>query len=143
MTKRIRSARFLGCRGSQVENGLLKVRNRIYATVFDADWVQEHMPDAENRRQKAAYRRGVYRASAIVGSAVIVVGGLALYGFSEARIARTALGSQAPYVKLDQFGAGASQFASSDEESAWPCRGASGGGGEIATSSESLSPAGF
>ncbi|MBM3460226.1 MAG: hypothetical protein FJX77_17030, partial [Armatimonadetes bacterium] len=37
----------------------LGVRNRIYATVFDREWVRASMPDAEQRRQRAAYRRGV------------------------------------------------------------------------------------
>lgn len=43
------------------EEGLLRVRNRIYAQVFDGHWITEHMPNAELRRQRAAYRRGVLR----------------------------------------------------------------------------------
>ncbi len=39
----------------------LRVRNRIYATVFDQAWIREHMPGAELRRQRAAYRRVVAR----------------------------------------------------------------------------------
>ncbi len=38
----------------RVENGLLKVRNRIYERVFDREWVRTHLPDAELRRQRAA-----------------------------------------------------------------------------------------
>src|SRR5262249_9217430 len=49
------------------ERGLLKVRNRIYAHVFDRDWIRSNMPDAELLRQKAAFRRGLIRATSIVG----------------------------------------------------------------------------
>ena len=66
---------------AKVEGGLLKVRNRIYEHVFDQDWVETHMPDAEKRRQKEAYRRGVLRALALSGAALVLVGGLALFGF--------------------------------------------------------------
>lgn len=48
----------------------LSVRNRVYRRVFDRDWVTQHMPDAERRRQHAAYRRGVARATML--SAVII-----------------------------------------------------------------------
>src|SRR5947209_19148444 len=48
----------------------LVVRNRIYERVFDRSWVVEHMPDAEVRRQKAAYRRGLVRATAVAGAGV-------------------------------------------------------------------------
>ena len=39
---------------AKVEGGLLKVRNRIYEHVFDREWVETHMPDAEKRRQREA-----------------------------------------------------------------------------------------
>src|SRR5439155_8649019 len=38
-------------------DGRLAVRNRIYARVFDPVWIEQNMPDAELRRQRAAYRR--------------------------------------------------------------------------------------
>jgi len=38
------------------ESGNLRVRNRIYARVFDQKWIVEHMPDAELRRQRAALK---------------------------------------------------------------------------------------
>ena len=78
---------------TRAQAGKLKIRNRIYGQVFDLAWVQEQMPDAESRRQRAAYRMGVLRATGIAAAAIIVVGGLAVYGFSQARIARTALAS--------------------------------------------------
>src|SRR5205823_709356 len=48
--------------------------NRIYATVFDPSWVRENLPDAEQRRQRTAFRRGVFRTGAIssvVGAAML------------------------------------------------------------------------
>src|SRR5262249_27437065 len=41
---------------TRVAGGRLRVRNRIYERIFDAAWVAAHMPDAELRRQRAAYR---------------------------------------------------------------------------------------
>lgn len=54
-----------------VRRNLLRVRNRIYYTLFDQRWVQSHLPDAEVRRQLAAYRRGLLR-SALLSSLVIL-----------------------------------------------------------------------
>jgi WD40 repeat protein len=66
-----------GDRASRIPHrATLAVRNRIYHRVFDRQWVQEHMPDAEVRRQRAAYRRGVLRASAIAGTVLAVMAGL-------------------------------------------------------------------
>ncbi len=53
--------------------GRLKVRNRVYEHVFNVDWVRRHLPDAEVRRQRRAFRRGVFRASAV---AALVLGGV-------------------------------------------------------------------
>ena len=63
---------------TRVVDGCLKVRNRIYSTVFDSNWVKENMPDADLRRQRAAFRRGVYRATAV---AVVIIVAL-ISGFS-------------------------------------------------------------
>jgi WD40 repeat protein/Tfp pilus assembly protein PilF len=38
------------------EEGLLRVRNRIYARAFDRDWIHANMPGAELRRQRAIAR---------------------------------------------------------------------------------------
>src|SRR5262249_58572173 len=54
---------------TRVEDGRLQVRNRIYERVFDREWARANMPDAELRRQREAYRRGLLRATAI--SAII------------------------------------------------------------------------
>jgi AAA-like domain/PEGA domain len=58
---------------ARVDNGVLHVRNRIYNKVFDDDWVNANMPGAEVRRQRAAYKRGLKRAFAIV-MALLVLG---------------------------------------------------------------------
>jgi hypothetical protein len=50
---------------TRVENGILKVRSRVYQEVFNHDWVNSNMPGAEVRRQRAAYKRGLKRALAI------------------------------------------------------------------------------
>src|SRR5262249_51531340 len=50
---------------AHVTGGYLRVRNRIYERVFDREWVKTNMPDAELRRQRTAYRRGLLRATAV------------------------------------------------------------------------------
>ncbi len=60
------------------EKGRLKVRNRVYAQVFDRKWVAANMPDAEIQRQRAAYRRGVWRTATISALILVLVGSLAL-----------------------------------------------------------------
>jgi WD40 repeat protein len=68
--------------------GCLRVRNRIYERVFDREWVLTHMPDAELRRQRAAYRRGLVRASvvaAVIVAALVTMAGMAI---TQARRAR-------------------------------------------------------
>ena len=61
----------------RVEDGALKVRNRIYSHVFDSDWVISHMPHAELRRQRLAYRRGLLRAALVSAGVVIIMAMLA------------------------------------------------------------------
>jgi hypothetical protein len=59
--------------------GLLWVRNRIYFRAFDRDWIQANLPDAEIRRQRAAYRRGAMRAGGMAGAILAVLVGVAFY----------------------------------------------------------------
>jgi WD40 repeat protein/tetratricopeptide (TPR) repeat protein len=68
----------------------LVVRNRIYARVFDRAWVTQHMPDAELRRQKAAYRRGLMRAASVGGVIVLLLTVLVLAAVSQAHRAEAA-----------------------------------------------------
>jgi WD40 repeat protein len=70
---------------TRVEAGVLRVRNRIYERVFDRQWVTQHMPDAELRRQQAAFRRGLIRATAVFGAILAVVSGLAITAVRQSR----------------------------------------------------------
>lgn len=54
----------------RVVDGHLQPRNRIYSQVFNLKWVHDNLPDAEARRQRAAFYRGVRR---VVGGALIVL----------------------------------------------------------------------
>lgn len=65
------------------EDGRLKVRNRVYAQVFNREWIAANMPDAELRRQRAAYRRGLWRASLIAGLALALASVIALLAFKQ------------------------------------------------------------
>src|SRR5207248_1272889 len=59
----------------RVVQGYLWVRNRIYYQVFDREWVMMNMPDAELRRQRAAFRRGVARTAVVAAAMMAIVGG--------------------------------------------------------------------
>lgn len=74
----------------RAEKGELRLRNRIYDHVFDQDWVLTHMPGAELRRQRAAYRKGQIRTAAIASAALLVVGTLAALAVAGENRARTA-----------------------------------------------------
>jgi WD40 repeat protein len=65
------------------DNGLLRPRNRIYSTVFDRAWIMSGMPGEEMRRQRAAYQKGVLRASALASVVFLTLGSLALYAFQQ------------------------------------------------------------
>jgi AAA-like domain/PDZ domain len=66
-------------------DGNLRIRNRIYAHVFDKEWITSNMPDAELRRQKEAFRRGVVR-TALVAAAIFAVVGAGIYGYFDAYV---------------------------------------------------------
>jgi hypothetical protein len=70
---------------TRVEQGQLRVRNRIYERVFDRAWITQHMPDAELRRQRAAFQRGLLRAAAVSAVILAAMGGLALTAVRQAR----------------------------------------------------------
>ena len=73
---------------ARAENGLLRVRNRIYARVFDLKWVENHLPDAALLQQKRAFRRGLLLSGAVSGVVLAGMAGLAGFAFREALIAR-------------------------------------------------------
>jgi hypothetical protein len=72
--------------------GRLAVRNRIYERVFDRAWVTRHLPDEEARRQKAAYRRGLWRATAVAAVVLAAIARMAVVKVNEARQARPPYG---------------------------------------------------
>jgi WD40 repeat protein len=63
---------------TRTEGNYLKVRNRIYERVFDRAWVERSMPDAELRRLRAAYRRGLWRAGLVSGVILFLIVALAV-----------------------------------------------------------------
>ncbi len=70
--------------------GLLRVRNRIYEHVFDRAWIAANMPDAELRRQKAAFRRGVLRTACVFLAALAVLAALTAWAVRSAAEAQQA-----------------------------------------------------
>jgi WD40 repeat protein len=69
---------------TRIEGACLRVRNRIYERVFDRAWVTAHMPDAELHRQRAAYRRGLWRATAVATAILAIMAGLVLTAVNQA-----------------------------------------------------------
>src|SRR5207247_545453 len=59
------------------EQGRLQERNHIYSRVFDRYWVKANLPDADLRRQRAAFLRGVFRTA---GIAAVVVAAMTITG---------------------------------------------------------------
>jgi WD40 repeat protein len=75
----------------RVSQGRLRERNRIYYRVFNLEWVRSNLPEAELRRQREAYRRGVIWAasvSAVVVLSLAVLSLLAVKKTSEAYLAQ-------------------------------------------------------
>jgi WD40 repeat protein len=89
---------------TRAAEGRLQVRNRIYHQVFDQEWIRTNMPDAELRRQRAAYRRGVWRTAGVAGVILAVVGSLALTAMQQARLARRASTHEARQRRTAQEG---------------------------------------
>jgi WD40 repeat protein len=58
-----------------VRKNRLVIRNRIYHRVFNASWVFSNLPAAEERRQRAEYRRGIlYGGSTVALLGAVVIG---------------------------------------------------------------------
>jgi WD40 repeat protein len=83
----------------RIENGVLRARNRIYAHVFDRNWIRAHMPGEELRRQRVAYWRGVAGTAMASSLIVAAIGVFAAMAFVQARLAR-----RASLVALQQAG---------------------------------------
>jgi len=71
--------------------GRLETRNRVYARVFDDSWTDANMPDADRRRLRAAFLRGVIRTGAIAAMIVAVLTVVVVIAAREAGKARRAL----------------------------------------------------
>ncbi len=74
---------------AQAENGLLTVRNRIYAHVFNKQWARDNMPGEELRRQKRAYRLGVLRTAFVAALLLAVISGFGARAYFAEQNART------------------------------------------------------
>lgn len=75
---------------TRVEAGCHRVRNRIYARVFDRTWVKTNMPDAEVQRQRAAYRRGLLRAATVALVIIAVLAVLTVFALKQRNAAEQA-----------------------------------------------------
>ncbi len=84
---------------TRAEDGRLRVRNRIYERVFNGDWIKANLPGAEVRRQRAAFRRGVIRTTAVAAVILTIVGALAIMALRQRNLARqqTAVNQQLLY----------------------------------------------
>jgi tetratricopeptide (TPR) repeat protein len=78
----------------RVVNGHLQPRNRIYSKVFDLKWVQKNLPNAEIRRQRAAFYRGVRRVAGVAAIVLVVMGALVLYAWRSAQAEKAATESK-------------------------------------------------
>ena len=72
----------------RISDGYLAVRNRIYHHVFDQGWIVANMPDAELRRQRAAYRKGVWRAASVATVILLMMAALAIAAVKQRNFAR-------------------------------------------------------
>lgn len=68
---------------TRAEDGRLRVRNRIYERVFNDDWIKTNLPDAEVRRQRAAFRRGVIRTTGVAAFILLIMAALAITAFRQ------------------------------------------------------------
>jgi WD40 repeat protein len=69
----------------RAENGILCLRNRIYERAFDRAWIKVHMPDAERRRQREAYLKGIVRATTVI----LLVAGIVFFQMRHAQTTAT------------------------------------------------------
>ena len=70
------------------ENGYVRVRNRIYARVFDRKFVENNQPQDEVARQRAAERRGRLKVLAWAVPLVLIFAALAGIAWFQSRRAR-------------------------------------------------------
>lgn len=73
---------------TRVDNGMLRVRNRIYEEVFDEKWVLSELPEAEARRIRQLVLRARLQTAGIALPIIAIVAGLAGEAIQEARKAQ-------------------------------------------------------
>lgn len=100
---------------TRAEKGTLKLRNRIYERVFDRDWILSNMPGAELRRQRVAFKRGIWRGSAVVVSLLVLgAGGDIIRIYRRSRVAAPDFSKTPPPPAFwASFGASAAALADS------------------------------
>ena len=76
---------------TRAERGFLRPRNRIYARVFDKRWIRTNMPDAELRRQRAAFWRAFALNASVFGSITAAAIVFAVMAYIEQRTTSEAL----------------------------------------------------
>lgn len=69
----------------RAEAGRMRVRNRIYARVFDLGWVRNNLPEGELRRQRRAFWLGVVRTAGLAAPTLAVITVLLLWALAEKR----------------------------------------------------------
>jgi WD40 repeat protein len=70
---------------TRVDHGALVVRNRIYARAFNQEWIKSNLPDAEARRQRAAFRRGVVRTAIFASIILTAIAAMAFYALRQSK----------------------------------------------------------
>lgn len=90
---------------TKIQAGTLRVRNRIYEHVFDQEWIKGNLPEAELERQHRAYRRGVWRATAVmfIGIVALLSLVLALYSTRQRRQAEAVAQAERRNVYAEQM----------------------------------------
>jgi WD40 repeat protein len=68
---------------TRVDHGTLVVRNRIYAKAFNHEWIGSNLPDAEARRQRTAFRRGVIQTALIAFIITMAISAVAFYAIRQ------------------------------------------------------------
>jgi len=66
----------------KIENGQARVRNRLYAKVFNQKWVQDHLPDAEQRRIRRAFWNGAVKAG-LASACVVALVAVSIFALGE------------------------------------------------------------
>ena len=69
----------------RVEDGILKVRNRIYAYHFDRKWIAKNFPEDEKLKKRKAYMQGVKRTVAVLFLPLALIAVLAVFALLQWR----------------------------------------------------------